>query len=53
MIRRWTLEPTERLDSLAVWVLFGPRAQHGAQPERGYSTVLFFSFPCRARLALR
>jgi hypothetical protein len=24
-----------------------------AQPERGYNAVLFFSFPCRARLALR
>ena len=27
--------------------------QHGAQPERGYNAVLFFSFPGRARLALR
>lgn len=26
--------------------------QHCAQPERGYNAILFFSFPCRARLAL-
>jgi hypothetical protein len=29
------------------------KPKHGAQPERGYNAVLFFSFPCRARLALR